>query len=64
MIGRRVRFMAKRELFDHRVSGPIMRACRHIEVDRADGAGRSQAPEVPLTIYRCSNLYLCRFVDI
>src|SRR3954465_10872053 len=36
-LGRRVRFMAKRELFDHRVSGPIMRACRHIEVDRADG---------------------------
>jgi 1-acyl-sn-glycerol-3-phosphate acyltransferase len=36
-IGRRVRFMAKRELFDHRISGPIMRACRHIEVDRADG---------------------------
>ncbi len=36
-IGRRVRFMAKRELFDHRVSGPIMRACRHIEVDRAEG---------------------------
>jgi len=36
-IGRRVRFMAKRELFDHRVSGPIMRACRHIQVDRADG---------------------------
>ena len=39
-IGRRVRFMAKRELFDHRVSGPIMRACRHIEVDRADGERR------------------------
>src|SRR6478609_8558437 len=36
-IGRRVRFMAKRELFDHRVSGPIMRACRHIQVDREDG---------------------------
>jgi 1-acyl-sn-glycerol-3-phosphate acyltransferase len=35
--GRRPRFMAKRELFDHRISGPIMRACRHIEVDRADG---------------------------
>ena len=31
------RFMAKRELFDHRVTGPVMRACRHIEVDRADG---------------------------
>ena len=29
--------MAKRELFDHRMTGPIMRACRHIEVDRADG---------------------------
>ena len=36
-IGRRVRFMAKRELFDHKVSGPIMRACRHIPVDRAVG---------------------------
>src|SRR3954467_10152999 len=36
-LGRRVRFMAKRELFDPRVTGPIMRACRHIEVDRADG---------------------------
>jgi 1-acyl-sn-glycerol-3-phosphate acyltransferase len=36
-IGRRVRFMAKRELFDHRVTGPVMRACGHIEVDRADG---------------------------
>jgi 1-acyl-sn-glycerol-3-phosphate acyltransferase len=36
-IGRRVRFMAKRELFDHKVSGPIMRACRHIVVDRAEG---------------------------
>jgi len=36
-IGRRVRFMAKRELFEHKVSGPIMRACRHIAVDRADG---------------------------
>jgi 1-acyl-sn-glycerol-3-phosphate acyltransferase len=36
-IGRLVRFMAKRELFDHKVSGPIMRACRHIAVDRAEG---------------------------
>ncbi len=35
--GRRPRFMAKRELFDHPITGPIMRACRHIEVDRADG---------------------------
>jgi 1-acyl-sn-glycerol-3-phosphate acyltransferase len=36
-VGRLPRFMAKRELFDHRVSGPVMRALRHIEVDRADG---------------------------
>jgi 1-acyl-sn-glycerol-3-phosphate acyltransferase len=36
-IGRRVRFMAKRELFDHKISGPIMRACKHIAVDRAEG---------------------------
>lgn len=36
-VGRKVRFMAKRELFEHKVSGPIMRACRHISVDRADG---------------------------
>ncbi len=36
-IGRRVRFMAKRELFDHKITGPIMRACRHIMVDRAEG---------------------------
>jgi 1-acyl-sn-glycerol-3-phosphate acyltransferase len=35
--GRKPRFMAKRELFDHRVSGPVMRTLRHIEVDRADG---------------------------
>jgi 1-acyl-sn-glycerol-3-phosphate acyltransferase len=35
--GRRVRFMAKRELFDHRFTGPLMRSLHHIEVDRADG---------------------------
>lgn len=35
--GRRVRFMAKRELFDHRISGPLMRSMHHIEVDRAEG---------------------------
>ena len=32
-----VRFMAKRELFDHRFSGPLMRSLHHICVDRADG---------------------------
>ena len=35
--GRRVRFMAKRELFDHRLTGPLMRSMHHIEVDRAEG---------------------------
>jgi 1-acyl-sn-glycerol-3-phosphate acyltransferase len=32
--GRLVRFMAKKEVFDHRVSGPLMRGMRHIPVDR------------------------------
>ena len=35
--GRKVRFMSKRELFDHRVTGPLMRSMHHIDVDRADG---------------------------
>lgn len=35
--GRLVRFMAKKELFDHRLSGPLMRSLHHIEVDRASG---------------------------
>ena len=34
---RLVRFMAKRELFDHRLSGPVMRSMHHIEVDRGAG---------------------------
>ncbi|MBS9535202.1 1-acyl-sn-glycerol-3-phosphate acyltransferase [Mycobacterium sp. M1] len=34
---RRVRFMAKKETFDNRYTGPIMRGCRHIAVDRAHG---------------------------
>lgn len=35
--GRKVRFMAKKELFDHRFSGPLMRSLHHIEVDRGAG---------------------------
>ncbi|WP_052666918.1 lysophospholipid acyltransferase family protein [Nitriliruptor alkaliphilus] len=31
---RRLRFVAKREVFDHKVSGPLMRAMGHIPVDR------------------------------
>ncbi|KWX66860.1 1-acyl-sn-glycerol-3-phosphate acyltransferase [Mycobacterium sp. NAZ190054] len=37
-LGRKVRFMAKKEVFDHKVTGPIMRSLRHIEVDRDNGA--------------------------
>lgn len=33
-----VRFMAKREIFDHPVAGPLMRGMRHISVDRKNGA--------------------------
>ena len=35
--GRKVRFMAKKEVFDGKLTGPIMRALRHIEVDRENG---------------------------
>jgi 1-acyl-sn-glycerol-3-phosphate acyltransferase len=34
---RLVRFMAKREVFDHRWAGPLMRSMHHISVDRVDG---------------------------
>jgi 1-acyl-sn-glycerol-3-phosphate acyltransferase len=36
---RLIRFMAKRETFEHPVSGPLMRSMRHISVDRGDGQG-------------------------
>ncbi|MER7541694.1 lysophospholipid acyltransferase family protein [Actinomadura sp.] len=35
---RLVRFMAKKEIFDNRVAGPLMRGMRHIPVDRNAGA--------------------------
>jgi 1-acyl-sn-glycerol-3-phosphate acyltransferase len=35
--GRHVRFMAKREVFDHPAMGPLMRSMHHIQVDRAAG---------------------------
>lgn len=34
---RLVRFMSKRELFDHPYVGPLMRSLNHIEVDRGEG---------------------------
>src|SRR5690606_18036587 len=36
-VNRLVRFMAKKEVFDHPVGGPIMRSLHHIPVDRGDG---------------------------
>jgi 1-acyl-sn-glycerol-3-phosphate acyltransferase len=36
--GRKVRFMAKKEVFDNKLTGPIMRSLRHIPVDRGNGA--------------------------
>jgi len=39
---RLVRFMAKRELFDHKFAGPLMRSLHHISVDRGDGLGSYQ----------------------
>jgi 1-acyl-sn-glycerol-3-phosphate acyltransferase len=35
---RLVRFMAKKAVFDHRISGPLMRGMHHIPVDRSAGA--------------------------
>src|SRR5215467_9507350 len=35
--GRLVRFMAKKSVFDHRLSGPLMRGMHHIPVDRDAG---------------------------
>jgi 1-acyl-sn-glycerol-3-phosphate acyltransferase len=39
--GRLVRFMAKKEVFDHKVSGPLMRGMKHIPVDRYGGGANS-----------------------
>jgi 1-acyl-sn-glycerol-3-phosphate acyltransferase len=35
--------MAKQEVFDHKITGPIMRSLRHIPVDRQDGAASYEA---------------------
>ncbi len=35
--GRLVRFMAKKEAFEHPISGPLMRGFHHISVDRENG---------------------------
>ncbi|XVQ10107.1 lysophospholipid acyltransferase family protein [Spirillospora sp. CA-255316] len=41
--GRLVRFMAKKEIFDHRIGGPLMRGMHHIPVDRQAGAASFKA---------------------
>ena len=35
---RYIRFMAKREIFDNKLAGPLMRGMHHINVDRANGS--------------------------
>ena len=40
---RLVRFMAKKAVFGHKVSGPLMRGMHHIPVDRKAGAGAYDA---------------------
>src|SRR3954464_7747255 len=45
---RLVRFMAKKSVFDHRISGPLMRGMRHIPVDRDAGAAAFHAAETAL----------------
>lgn len=36
---RYVRFMAKKEIFDNKFAGPLMRGMHHINVDRSSGSG-------------------------
>lgn len=37
-VKRFVRFMAKKELFDNKIAGPLLRGMHHINVDRSNGA--------------------------
>ena len=45
---RLVRFMAKKSVFDHKVSGPLMRGMRHIPVDREAGTAAFRAATTAL----------------
>jgi 1-acyl-sn-glycerol-3-phosphate acyltransferase len=42
-LGRKVRFMAKQEVFDSKITGPLMRSVGHIPVDRQNGAASYEA---------------------
>jgi 1-acyl-sn-glycerol-3-phosphate acyltransferase len=46
---RMVRFMAKKEVFDHKVSGPLMRGMKHIPADRFGDARRA----IDLSVEAC-----------
>ncbi|MEI6215727.1 MAG: lysophospholipid acyltransferase family protein [Actinomycetes bacterium] len=37
-VNRYVRFMAKKEIFDNKIAGPLMRGMHHISVDRSNGS--------------------------
>ncbi len=37
-VNRYVRFMAKKEIFDNKIAGPLMRGMHHISVDRGNGS--------------------------
>ena len=53
MRGKRlVRFLAKKEVFDHKISGPLMRGMRHIPVNRAAGAGGASYVEAVAALRR------------
>ncbi|RSZ64729.1 1-acyl-sn-glycerol-3-phosphate acyltransferase [Corynebacterium hylobatis] len=45
---RLVRFMAKKEIFDTPVAGPLMRAMKHVSVDRSSGAASREEAEAHL----------------
>ncbi|HEY0000177.1 MAG TPA: lysophospholipid acyltransferase family protein, partial [Actinoplanes sp.] len=45
---RLVRFMAKKSVFDHKISGPLMRGMHHIPVDRRAGTAAFQEAETAL----------------
>lgn len=38
-LSRKVRFMIKQEVFDHKIGGALMRGMKHIPVDRGSGSG-------------------------
>ncbi len=55
-LGRKVRFMAKKEVFDPKFTGALMRGMRHIEVDRHSGAASFEEA--------CRNLREGEFVGV